>query len=146
MKPIVVINPGNTAFKRNQLITEDSITNRLTGWQKMSIIWRWWSEKFIGGQAGSDKGVSRIQINREEEITRLRAELKDDPSALKKAENIKRLRDCWSIQNKPGGRPNKPEWMVLDVVPGNTAGLETACTAPRAEDLQRAIWMIYTEE
>ena len=40
------------------------------------------------------------------------------PSALKKAENIKETKSTRSIQNKAEGeRPNKPEWMVLDVVP-----------------------------
>ncbi len=48
---------------------------------------------------------------------RLRAELMDEPSAVKKAENIKRLRVLESFKLKVDGKPNKPEWMVFDVIP-----------------------------
>ncbi len=74
-------------------------------------------KKFIAGQGGEAIKELLKRINLEEEIARLRAELKDDPSALKKAENIKRLRVLEAFRTKPGRRPNKPEWMVLDVVP-----------------------------
>ena len=114
----VVINPGNTNFKKHQLITEDEYNESL---DKMTEEENNMEEddpkKFIAGQGGEAIKELLHRVNLEDEIARLRAELKDDPSALKKAENIKRLRVLEAFRTKPGSRPNKPEWMVLDVVP-----------------------------
>ncbi len=114
----VVINPANTNFKKNQLITEDEyneVLDRMT--EEEHNLEDDDPKKFIAGQGGEAIKDLLSRVNLEEEITRLRAELKDDPSALKKAENIKRLRVLEAFRTKPGSRPNKPEWMVLDVVP-----------------------------
>jgi len=114
----VVINPGNSGFKKQQLITEDEYNDAL---DKMTEEEHNLDDddpkKFIAGQGGEAIKELLKRVNLEEEISRLRSELKDDPSALKKAENIKRLRVLEAFRTKPGGRPNKPEWMVLDVIP-----------------------------
>ena len=114
----VVVNPGNSGFKKLQLITEDEYNDAL---DKMTEEEHSLDDddpkKFIAGQGGEAIKELLRRVNLEEDISRLRAELKDDPSALKKAENIKRLRVLEAFRTKPGGRPNKPEWMVLDVVP-----------------------------
>ena len=114
----VVVNPGNTNFKKNQLITEDEYNETLdTMTEEEHNLEDDDPKKFIAGQGGEAIKDLLRRVNLEEEITRLRAELKDDPSALKKAENIKRLRVLEAFRTKAGSRPNKPEWMVLDVVP-----------------------------
>ncbi len=115
----VVINPGKTNYKRLQLITEeeynevlDSMSEEEHGLDNDD------PKKFVAGQGGEAIKELLKLINLEEEISRLRSELKaGDLSALKKADHIKRLRVLEAFRTKPGGRPNKPEWMVLDVIP-----------------------------
>jgi len=114
----VVINPGKSNYKRLQLITEDEYNEVLDSMTEEEMnLDDDDPKKFYAGQGGEAVKELLRSVNTEEEIARLRAELKDDPSALKKMENIKRLRILEAFRIKPGGRPNKPEWMVLDVVP-----------------------------
>ncbi|MBK8981443.1 MAG: DNA-directed RNA polymerase subunit beta' [Ignavibacteria bacterium] len=114
----VVINPGKSSYKKMQLITEDEYNEVLdTMTEDEHNMDDDDPKKFVAGQGGEAVKELLKSINTEEEIARLRAELKNDPSALKKMENIKRLRILEAFRIKPGGKPNKPEWMVLDVVP-----------------------------
>ncbi|HAY33292.1 MAG TPA: DNA-directed RNA polymerase subunit beta' [Ignavibacteria bacterium] len=114
----VVINPGKTNYKKMQLITEDEYNEVLDSMtEDEHNLDDDDPKKFVAGQGGEAVKELLKSINTEEEIARLRAELKNDPSALKKMENIKRLRILEAFRVKPGGKPNKPEWMVLDVVP-----------------------------
>jgi DNA-directed RNA polymerase subunit beta' len=114
----VVINPGKSKFNRMQLITEEEY---LEAHNAMSDEERALDDedtkKFVVDQGGNaiKELLKRVRIP--EEVARLRAELLDDPSAVKKTENIKRLRVLESFKLKEGGKPNRPEWMVLDVVP-----------------------------
>jgi DNA-directed RNA polymerase subunit beta' len=114
----VVISPGKTNFKKRQLITEEEYLDAL---DKMSEEEHNLEDedpkKFVADQGG--KAVKELlrRVHIEEDIFRLRQELKEDPSALKKADNIKRLRVLEAFRTKEGSKPNKPEWMVLDVVP-----------------------------
>ncbi|MFA5403558.1 MAG: DNA-directed RNA polymerase subunit beta', partial [Ignavibacteria bacterium] len=114
----VVVNPGKTKFTRLQLITEEEYLeayNALSDEEKNMTDDD--PKKFLVDQGG--KAIKELlkRVNIPEEVARLRAELLDDPSAVKKTENIKRLRVLESFKLKEGGKPNKPEWMVLDVVP-----------------------------
>ncbi|MFA7360140.1 MAG: DNA-directed RNA polymerase subunit beta' [Candidatus Kapaibacterium sp.] len=114
----VVINPGKSRFKKNELITEEDYLEELA---KMPEDNQFLDDddksKFLVDQGGKavKEMLRRVVIN--EEVSRLRAELQDEPSAVKKAENIKRLRVLESFKLKPDGKPNKPEWMVFDVIP-----------------------------
>ncbi len=114
----VVINPGKSRFKKNELISEEDYLEELA---KMPEDNQFLDDddksKFLVDQGGKavKEMLRRVVIN--EEVSRLRAELQDEPSAVKKAENIKRLRVLESFKLKPDGKPNKPEWMVFDVIP-----------------------------
>jgi len=114
----VVINPGKTKFNKMQLISEEEY---LEAQATLSDDERNLDDedpkKFLVDQGGNAIKELLKRVNIPEEVIRLRAELQDDPSAVKKAENIKRLRVLESFKLKEGGKPNKPEWMVLDVVP-----------------------------
>jgi DNA-directed RNA polymerase subunit beta' len=114
----VVVNPGTTKFHRLQLITEDDYHDAL---DKLSDEEKNLEndnpKKFIVDQGGNAIKELLKRMRTEDEIVKLRAELLDDPSAIRKADNIKRLRVLESFRLKPDGKPNKPEWMVLDVVP-----------------------------
>jgi DNA-directed RNA polymerase subunit beta' len=114
----VVINPGKSKFNKLQLITEEEymeVHNALSDEEKSLDDDD--PKKFVVDQGG--KAIKELlkRVNIPEEVARLRAELLDDPSAVKKTENIKRLRVLESFKLKEGGKPNRPEWMVLDVVP-----------------------------
>ncbi len=114
----VVINPGTTKYKKLDLITEEEYLDAAS---KMSDSDQFLDDddpkKFFVGQGGTaiKELLKRVEIL--PEIARLRAELQDEPSAIKKAENIKRLRVLESFKIKIDGKPNRPEWMVLDVIP-----------------------------
>lgn len=114
----VVINPGTTKYKKLDLITEEEYLDVVS---KMTDAEHFLDDddpkKFFVSQGGTaiKELLKRVEIL--PEIARLRAELQDDPSAIKKTENIKRLRVLESFKIKPDGKPNRPEWMVMDVIP-----------------------------
>ena len=114
----VVISPGSSKFQKMQLITEEEY---LEVFNKMSDEEHALDDdnpkKFVVDQGGNAVKELLKRVNIENEIARLRGELLNEPSAIKKTEYIKRLRVLESFRTKEGGRPNKPEWMVLDVVP-----------------------------
>ncbi|HRE39718.1 MAG TPA: DNA-directed RNA polymerase subunit beta' [Ignavibacteria bacterium] len=114
----VVISPGKTKFKKNQLITEEEyleVVDNMTEEEYMMDDDN--PKKFVAGQGGEAIKDLLRRVDIEGEIYRLRKELKEEPSALKKTENIKRLRVLEAFRPKEFAKPNKPEWMVLDVVP-----------------------------
>lgn len=114
----VVINPGRSKFKKNELISEEDYLEELSKLpEDNQFLDDDDKNKFLVDQGGRavKEMLRRVIIN--EEISRLRAELLDEPSAVKKTENIKRLRVLESFKLKPDGKPNKPEWMVFDVIP-----------------------------
>ena len=114
----VVINPGTTKYKKLDLITEEEYLDVVS---KMTDAEHFLDDddpkKFFVSQGGTaiKELLKRVEIL--PEIARLRAELQDEPSAIKKTENIKRLRVLESFKIKPDGKPNRPEWMVMDVIP-----------------------------
>ena len=114
----VVLNPGKSAFKRYELVTEEQVVEEES---KMSDdeynLDDEDPKKFRAGQGGEALKEMLRNVAIDSEIIRLRKELKEDLSALKKAENIKRLRVLESFRPKHENKINKPEWMILDVVP-----------------------------
>jgi DNA-directed RNA polymerase subunit beta' len=114
----VVVNPGKSRFKKKDLITEEEYLEELGKMpQDDQYLDDLDPKKFVVGQGGWAIKELLKRVNITEEIIRLRKELNEDPSAIKKAENIKRLRVIESFKVKPDGKPNRPDWMVLDVVP-----------------------------
>lgn len=114
----VVVNPGKTNHKTMDFITEEEyneIVDNMT--DEEHDLPNDDPKKFYAEQGGVAVKELLKRINIDEEVIRLREELKDSPSALKKNENIKRLRVLESFRRSEDMRPNKPEWMVLDVIP-----------------------------
>ena len=114
----VVINPGKTDFKKLDLITEEEY---LEACESMSDAEQAFDDKdpkkFVADQGGRAVKELLKRVNIEEEVGTLRSDLAVVSSVLKKADIIKRLRVLESFRTKEGGKPNKPEWMVLDVIP-----------------------------
>ncbi len=99
----VVIDPGNTDLKRKQLLGEDEMLElqENDGLQ---------FEAKMGSEAIRDLLAS---IDLEELSAELRANAKMETSAQRKKETLKRLRIVEAFRQSG----NKPEWMILEVIP-----------------------------
>lgn len=114
----VVINPGPTGLQKLDLITEDQYLEILTslpeGNQDLEDDD---PKKFIAKMGGDAIKDLLRRVNVEELAASLRAEIVTETSAQKKQELLKRLRVVEAFRNSPEGVQNKPEWMVMDVIP-----------------------------
>jgi len=114
----VVVNPGTTGLQKQDLITEDQYFEILSSLpEKNQDLEDDDPKKFIakiGGEAVRDL-LKRVDI--EGLSVELRMQVKEETSAQKKTEALKRLRVIESFRETEGGVPNKPEWMVLNVIP-----------------------------
>ena len=99
----VVIDPGDAQLKKNQLLTEEE--------------YKYCREKY-GDSFEADTGSDAMRklilaIDLEKLTEELKAELRTTKSKQKTKDLIKRLKIVKSILDSG----NKPEWMVMDVVP-----------------------------
>jgi len=116
----IVVQPGKTGLEKGNLLTEEQyleVMGSLT--EEERNLDDDDPNKFIsliGGEA--IKEILR-RIDPEETYLELKAILKDETTAQKKAEILKRLRilDAFIQQEGVIGERNRPEWMVLDVIP-----------------------------
>jgi DNA-directed RNA polymerase subunit beta' len=100
----VVIDPGDTPLRENQLLTEDEARQARQKYGETSF------EIDMGAEA-----VKKLlmKLNLVELSVKLREELKTTASQQKLKELIKRLKITEALRDSD----NKPEWMVLDVIP-----------------------------
>ncbi len=114
----VVINPGTTQHKKKELLTEDEYLNTLNNLpEEQENLEDFDPNKFIcktGAEAVKEL-LKRVDV--EEDLSSLRIQLYEETSVQKRTDIIKRLRVLKSFKRKEGGKLNKPEWMVLDVIP-----------------------------
>jgi len=99
----VVIDPGETDLKPNQLLNEDQYRKAREDY----------GQKFraqMGAEAIKEL-LKRVSIN--ELADELREKMKAEASAQKKLKYAKRLRVVDSFRRSS----NRPEWMILDVIP-----------------------------
>jgi len=100
----VVIDPADTPLKRQQLLTEEEYRSA--------------REQFGEGSFEADMGAEAVRkLLRTLDLVKLsdelRAELKETGSKQKAKDLINRLKTVEAIRDSD----NKPEWMVLDVIP-----------------------------
>jgi len=114
----VVVQPGATGLQRKDLLTEDQYLEVMASLRPEE---RNMDDddpnKFIaliGGEAIKEL-LSRVDAD--EEYFALRELLRDDMSQAKRADLLKRLRILDAFRSAPGKEPNRPEWMVLDIIP-----------------------------
>jgi DNA-directed RNA polymerase subunit beta' len=114
----VVIQPGTTGLHRMDLLSEEQYYDVLASLpEKNQDLDDTDEKKFIskiGGDAIKDL-LRRTDI--ETVAAELRIAAKEESSAQKKQETLKRLRVVEAFRERENGAPNKPEWMVLDVIP-----------------------------
>ncbi|MCD6116116.1 DNA-directed RNA polymerase subunit beta' [bacterium] len=117
----VVVNPGTTGLDYKQLLSEEeylSIQDDLSlKSEEASMEDEDEQEEFValmGGEAIREllTRVDIVELSRE-----LRAELKVTTSNQAKREAIKRLEVIESFMRTESGKPNKPEWMIMSVIP-----------------------------
>ncbi len=114
----VVINPGPTGLEKLDLISEDQYLEILSslpeGNQDLDDDD---PKKFVAKMGGDAIKDLLKRVNIEELASNLRAEIVNETSAQKKQELLKRLRVVEAFRNPPEGVQNKPEWMVMEVIP-----------------------------
>ncbi|MDR0517853.1 MAG: DNA-directed RNA polymerase subunit beta' [Fibromonadaceae bacterium] len=100
----IVIDQGNSKFKKNQIIAEEDYNDA----KKEGI-------NFIAdmGAVAVRKVLSETSLKLEELSVELSSQAEDSGSKSIKADALKRLKYVESFKNSP----NKPEWMILDVLP-----------------------------
>ncbi len=116
----VVINPGKFPFKKYDLISDaeyNSIMNSLTEEEKYLDDDD--PNKFLAlmGGAAIKELLKRVDV--EEEYYKLRTQMREEKNPQKKQEIFKRLKvlEAFLPDEKTGEPINRPEWMVLDVIP-----------------------------
>jgi DNA-directed RNA polymerase subunit beta' len=100
----VVIEPGNTGFKKREIISEDQY-NEVMDEQPDSGL-----KAKMGAEAIRDL-LSELDL--EELSTDLRAQAKMETSVQRKKELLKRLRIVEAFRHSG----NRPEWMILESIP-----------------------------
>ena len=100
----VVVDPGDTPLRLAQLLTEDER-------EKAELKYGFGSFEAAMGAEAIKKLLQRLRLP--ELSLQLRQELKETGSQQKKKELIKRLKIAEALRDSP----NRPEWIVLDVIP-----------------------------
>jgi DNA-directed RNA polymerase subunit beta' len=115
----VVVNPGTTGLERLDLISEDQYLEILTSLpEDNQDLDDGDPKKFIAKMGGDAIKDLLRRVNVEELAAELRAQIAVETSVQKKQEALKRLRVVESFRNSVTTEmQNKPEWMVLDVIP-----------------------------
>ncbi len=100
----VVVNPGDTDLERQQLLTEEEYRTAREQWGEGSF------EADMGAEAVRKllSNLDLVKLSQE-----LRQELVETNSKQRKKDLINRLKIVESIRDSD----NRPEWMVLDVIP-----------------------------
>jgi DNA-directed RNA polymerase subunit beta' len=114
----VVVNAGTTGLQKRDLITEEQYFEILSTLpENHDDLEPTDKRKFvaqIGGEAVKSllKGVEISALAAE-----LRAQILEETSVQKKQEALKRLRVVEAFRLGESGPVNRPEWMVLDIIP-----------------------------
>jgi len=114
----VVINPGPTGLKEKDLITEEQYFEILSTLppdnEKLSDDD---PRKFVAKMGGEALKALLKKVDPEALSLELRTQLKEETSQQKKQEILKRLKIIEAFKRREGAPENKPEWMIVDIVP-----------------------------
>ncbi|MEW6702569.1 MAG: DNA-directed RNA polymerase subunit beta', partial [Bacteroidota bacterium] len=114
----VVINPGPTGLSKKDLISEDQyyeIVNSLPN--DNDSLEDEDPKKFVARIGGDAIKELLKKIDIEATFADLKSQLGPDTSQQKRADLLKRLRVLEAFREYEGKVPNKPEWMILNVIP-----------------------------
>ena len=114
----VVINPGPTGLNVKDLISEDQYYEIVSSLPHDNDSLEDNDPKKFIAKIGGDAVKELLKSTPvEETFLALKAQLKVETSQQKRSDLLKRLRVLEAFREKEGKVPNKPEWMVLSVVP-----------------------------
>jgi DNA-directed RNA polymerase subunit beta' len=116
----VVVQPGGTGLLVNDLLTEEQFLDIMASLPSTNEdLDDEDPRKFIALIGGEAVKELLKRINPDELALTLRESARTETSMQKKAEALKRLRVTNAFRERPEGEtdPNRPEWMVLDVIP-----------------------------
>ncbi len=99
----IVIDPGDTGLVKKQILTEREYQDARERYE----------DAFVAGMGAESIKKLLEEIDVEALANSLKAELKDLPSGQKRIKLLKRLEIVEAFRNSG----NRPEWMILDVVP-----------------------------
>ena len=114
----VVLNPGPTGLNRKDLISEDQYFEIVSSLPHDNDSLDDNDPKKFLAKIGGD-GVRELlkSIDVENLFSELKAALETETSQQKRTDIIKRLKVLEAFRTKEGKVPNKPEWMVMSVIP-----------------------------
>jgi DNA-directed RNA polymerase subunit beta' len=116
----VVVQPGQTGLQVNDLLTEEQYLDISASLPPSNAdLDDEDPRKFIALIGGEAVKELLKRVNPDELALILRERARTETSMQKKAEALKRLRVLNAFRERPEGEgdPNRPEWMVLDVIP-----------------------------
>jgi DNA-directed RNA polymerase subunit beta' len=114
----VVVNPGTTGLDRKALISEEQYYEILSTLPDNNDDLEPTDKRKFVAQIGGEAIKSLLkQVDIESLAHELRTQIKDETSVQKKQEALKRLRVVEAFRELGEGVVNKPEWMVLDIIP-----------------------------
>ncbi len=113
-----VINPGITGLNKKDLISEDQYYEILSSLpHDNDALEDDDPKKFVAKIGGEGVRYLLKEVDVERTFRELKARLKTETSQQKRSDSLKRLRVLEAFREREGKVPNKPEWMVLSVVP-----------------------------
>ena len=114
----VVINPGISGLQKGDLISEDQFFEILGTLPENNDDLEPGDKRRFIAQIGGEAIKSLLKLTDVNVLAeQLREQIKVETSAQKKLEALKRLRVVEAFREREDGPVNKPEWMVLDIVP-----------------------------
>ncbi len=114
----IVINPGPTGLKKKDLLSEDQYYEILMSLpQENETLEDDDPNKFVAKIGGDAVRTLLKQSDVEAIFHELKNRLAEETSQQKRADLLKRLRVLEAFREKPGKVPNKPEWMVMSIIP-----------------------------
>jgi len=114
----VVISPGTTGLKARDLIPEDEYFRIMNEFGEENKKFENNDPRKFKAMIGGDAIKELLRtVNLEELSDELRTQVKTETSVQRKKDALKRLKVIDAFKDKVGGFTNKPEWMVLDVIP-----------------------------
>ncbi len=114
----VVVNPGTTGLQKKDLISEEQFFEILaTLPDNNDSLEPTDKRKFIAKIGGEAIKLLLKQVEIATLSAELRAQIMEETSVQKKQEALKRLRVVEAFREREEAPANRPEWMVLDIVP-----------------------------
>src|ERR1051325_1690377 len=114
----VVVQPGTTGLHQMDLLSEEQYYDVLASLpDKNQDLEDTDDKKFIAKIGGDAIKALLKRVAIEGLAAELRSGSKDETAIQKKQELLKRLRVVEAFRERENGPANKPEWMVLDVIP-----------------------------